>query len=151
MEEHLAPKYLRIARASFLYTVIVVTVCTSGFLLPVSKEILFFIFCIYGYIFYIIVTVSSLYVGFRLTGKHCKYFREFLAACFIHTVLSTLALICTLYLIFFLMDLMNAGDGSGIFATVTSFAFSDYKFAVVSPVSFFLGGGYYWLEKMSNS
>jgi len=112
---------------------------------------LFFIFCVYGYIFYISVTVSSLYVGFRLTRRHCKYFREFLTACFIHTVLSTLALICTLYFIFFLMDLMNAGNGSGIFATVASFAFSDYKFAIVSPVSFFLGGGYYWLEKMSNS
>lgn len=149
MDERMAIKFLRIARASFLYTVIVVAVCTSAFLLPVSKEILFFIFCIYGYIFYITVTVSSLCFGFWLTGRHCRYFREFLTACFIHTVLSTLALLCTLYIIFLLMDLMNAGDGSGIFATVTSFAFSDYKFALVSPVSFFLGGGYYWLEKLS--
>lgn len=145
MEKRMALKFLRIAGASFLYTVIVVSVCTSAFLFPVSKEILFFIFCVYFYIFYITVTASSLYFGYWLTRRHCKYFREFLIACLIHTVLSTLALLCTLYVIFFLMDLMIGSGSADIFATVKSFSFSDYKLAFVSPISFFLGGSFYWL------
>ena len=145
MEKRMARKFLRIAGASFLYTVIIVSVCTSAFLFPVSKEILFFIFCVYFYVFYITVTASSLYFGYWLTRRHCKYFREFLIACLIHTVLSTLALLCTLYVIFVLMDLMIGSGSSDIFATVKLFSFSDYKFAFVSPISFFLGGGFYWL------
>ena len=145
MEERRALKFLRIAGSSFLYTVIVVSVCTSFFLFPVSKETLMFFCYVYAYIFYTAVTASSLYFGYWLTRRHCKYFREFLAACFIHTVLSTLALLCTLYVIFFLMDLMIANGRADIFATVKLFSFSEERFAFVSPIAFFLGGGFYWL------
>jgi|GEM_PF-2289464 len=149
MEKRMTLKFLRIAGASFLFTMIVVSVCTSLFLLPVSKDTMFFIYCIYFYIYYITVTATSLYFGYWVTRRNCKYFREFLFVCFIHTVLSTLALLCALYVILFLMDLMNTGDGSRIFSTVKALSFSDYKFALVSPISFFLGGGFYWVYHRS--
>ena len=144
MEKRMPLKFLRIARASLLYTVIVFSVCTSITLIR-NQEILMLVFLGYIYFFYIAVTASSLYFGYWLTRRHCKYFGEFLIACLIHTVLSTLALLCTMYVFFFLIDLMESGDGSYIFASVKAFSFSGYKFAFVSPVSFFLGGSFYWL------
>ena len=145
MEERRALKFLRIAGSSLLYSVIVFSVCTSIFLFPVSKETLMFFCYVYAYIFYITVTASSLYLGYWLTRRHCKYFAEFLTTCIIHTVVSTLALVCTLYVIFFLMDLMIANGRADVFTTVRLFSFSGYKFAFISPISFFLGGGFYWL------
>ena len=144
MEKRMPLKFLRIGRASLLYSVIVFSVCTSITLIR-NKEILMLIFIAYIYIFYIAVTASSLYFGYWLTRRHCKYFGEFLIACLIHTVLSTLALLCIMYVFFFVIDLMESSDVSYIFASVKAFSFSDYKFAFISPVSFFLGGGFYWL------
>jgi len=144
MEERMALKFLRIARASLLYTVIVFSVCTSITLIR-NQEILMLVFLGYIYFFYIAVTASSLYFGYWLTRRHCKHFGEFLIACLIHTVLSTLALLCTLYVFFFLIDSKDTSGGSSIFLTLKFFLFSEQKFAFVSPISFFLGGGFYWL------
>ena len=145
MEKRMALKFLRIAGASFLYTVIVVSVCTSIFLFPVSKETLMFFCYVYAYIFYITVTASSLYLGYWLTRWNCKHFGEFLITCFIHTLLSTLALVCTMYVFVFLINSVYTSGGSDIFATVNMYSFSKYKFAFISPISFFLGGSFYWL------
>ena len=144
MEKRRALKFLRIAGASLLYSVIAFSACTSITLIR-NQEVGMLVFLGYVYSFYIVVTASSLYFGYWLTRRHCKYFWEFLAECVIHTVLSTLTLLCTLYVFFFLIDLMESGDGSYIFASVKAFSFSGCKLAFVSPISFFLGGGFYWL------
>jgi len=142
------PKFLRVAGVSFLYTAVVITACMSIRWIPADHETLMTISWIYFYLIYIIVIPASLYLGYRLTKKHCKNFEDVYIVCFIFTVVSIL----TLLVILCVFDLMypNFFTGHGpeilkILEGAWNTSFSQFGLAYVLIIPFWVGVGIYWL------
>ena len=142
------PKFLRVAGVSFLYTAVVVSVYMGILLLQFEKDALYVLMPLGLLIGYATIIPTSLYLGYRLTKKHCKNFMDVCIVCFIFTAASAIILLCVSYVILFVEKLMYSnGDIKilDILEGVWQYAFSQGRFVFVLTISFLVGVGIYWL------
>src|SRR5659263_158446 len=147
MEESTIRKFLRMAISVFLYASIVASACIGIRSMPVEQEAWAILSPCYVLLFFIIVIPTSFYLGYRSTRKHCQCGKDVWMASFTFIIISTLTLLCVLYIILYEKEIMPPSfrRSTSIPKTVLSLVFSDYKFVFLAPVPFLVGAGIYWL------